>query len=79
MEEYAAPREKRKATAGPSSIGDPKATCQPVLDLVNNPNPPLRLLMGKKPWKVLKPIYESRLKSWEENMDITIASHGDQD
>lgn len=79
MPEYDFPREERKKNAGPPSIGDPQATAQPVLDLVNNPNPPLRLLMGKKPWKVLKPTYEARMKSWEEWMPVTIAAHGDQD
>ncbi len=79
MPEYDLPRETRKKNAGAPSIGDPLATCQPLLDLVANPNPPLRLLMGKKPWKVLKPEYEARMKSWEENMQITIDSHGDQD
>lgn len=75
MDVYNEPREKRKANAGPPSIGDPEATCQPLLDLVASENPPLRLLMGEKPWRVLKPEYEARLKSWEENLDITYKAH----
>jgi NADP-dependent 3-hydroxy acid dehydrogenase YdfG len=79
MAEYDFPRDERKKNYGKPSVGDPKATCQPILDLVANPNPPLRLLMGERPWSVLKPRYEERLKSWEENMDITIAAHGSND
>ena len=79
MEEYDFPREERKKSYGKPSIGDPQYTAKHILNIADSESPPLRVLMGKKPWTVLKPRYEERMKSWEENMDITIDSHGPQD
>lgn len=79
MSEYDFPREERKKSYGKPSIGDPKATVPHIFKLVDMEEPPLRLLMGKKPWSVLKPRYEERLKSWEEWIDATIDAHGPQD
>jgi NADP-dependent 3-hydroxy acid dehydrogenase YdfG len=74
---YDPAREKRKIQAGPPSVGDPKATAPIVFELSRMEQPPLRLLMGEKPWKVLKPRIEERMKSWEEWLPTTLKAHGE--
>lgn len=76
ISDYDPAREKRKLEAGPPSVGDPYATAPIVFNLSRMENPPLRLLMGEKPWKVLKPRMESRMKLWEEWLGTTLEAHG---
>jgi Short-chain alcohol dehydrogenase of unknown specificity len=59
-----------------SSWGKPEATVQPVLDLVNNENPPLRLLFGKVAYKTMKEVYAKRLQEVENWKEVSIAAHG---
>lgn len=62
--------------ASEQDSGDPKATSQAILSLVDAENPPLRLLLGKTvlPW--VKHTYEERIKTWESWQDISVAAHG---
>lgn len=77
ISDYDVAREKRKVEAGAPSVGKPEATAPIVFDLSRMENPPLRLLMGEKPWKVLKPRYEGRLALWEEWLPTTLQAHGE--
>lgn len=56
--------------------GHPSATVDAVLQLVDNSNPPLRLLLGRKglPW--LKQAYDSRMAEFEAYKEISNAAHG---
>lgn len=56
--------------------GHPAATVDAVLKLVDNENPPLRLLLGRKglPW--LQQVYESRLAEFDAYKEISAAAHG---
>lgn len=56
--------------------GDPKATSDVVLKLVDSPAPPLRLLLGKAATQIIPPIYEDRLRIWKEWEDDSIAADG---
>jgi NAD(P)-dependent dehydrogenase (short-subunit alcohol dehydrogenase family) len=56
--------------------GIPEATATAILQLVDNANPPLRLLLGKKALPWLKQVYDGRLAEFEAYKEISIAAHG---
>lgn len=60
----------------PDSFGRPAATAAAVLKLVDSPNPPLRLFLGKVglPWA--KQLYAQRLATWEEWSEVANEAHG---
>ncbi|EHQ24833.1 SDR family NAD(P)-dependent oxidoreductase [Mucilaginibacter paludis] len=60
----------------PDAYGDPKATAGAILKLVDTPNPPLRLFLGKKALPLAKEIYAERLASWEEWNEVSVKAHG---
>ena len=62
--------------ADADSWGNPAATIQPVLDLVNNPNPPLRLLFGKVAYGSMVNILKRRQAEVEEWKEVSLAAHG---
>jgi NAD(P)-dependent dehydrogenase (short-subunit alcohol dehydrogenase family) len=67
----AANRPTRRGTPG-----DPVATRQAVLALVDSDDPPLRLFFGKTPLAVATADYESRLATWNEWQPLSVAAHG---
>ncbi|BAV04728.1 NADP-dependent 3-hydroxy acid dehydrogenase YdfG [Filimonas lacunae] len=56
--------------------GNPAATANALLMLVDSDNPPLRLLLGKTTYPWVKYTYEERLKTWESWQDVSVAAHG---
>lgn len=58
------------------NFGLPEATAPAILKLVDSPNPPLRLFLGKVglPWA--KQLYAKRLATWEEWAEIADTAHG---
>lgn len=56
--------------------GEPAATAQALLSLVDAENPPLRLLLGKIAYPWVKHTYEERLRTWESWQDVSVAAHG---
>jgi NAD(P)-dependent dehydrogenase (short-subunit alcohol dehydrogenase family) len=71
--EQAANRPTRRGTHG-----DPVATRNAVLTLVDSDNPPLRVFFGKTPLGIATADYESRLATWNEWQWLSIAAHGEQ-
>jgi NAD(P)-dependent dehydrogenase (short-subunit alcohol dehydrogenase family) len=63
-------------TLTPDAWGKPEATTQAILQLVDSPNPPLRLLLGKVAYPLVKQNYEKRFAEFEEWKDVTEAAHG---
>lgn len=57
-------------------FGDPAATSEAVLKLVDSKNPPLRLFLGKHTLPWAKNVYSERLASWEEWNEVAVAAHG---
>lgn len=57
-------------------FGQPAATVNAVLKLVDAENPPLRLLLGKKALPWVKQVYESRFEEWEKWNEVAVAAHG---
>ena len=66
--------EQRRARAGNS--GDPLATREAVLQLVDAENPPLRVFLGDGPLAIATRDYESRLAEWRTWEPLSVAAHG---
>ncbi len=58
------------------SWGNPDATVDAVLKLVDSENPPLRLFLGKVAYPWVKQVYADKLATWEEWKDVAAAAHG---
>jgi NAD(P)-dependent dehydrogenase (short-subunit alcohol dehydrogenase family) len=56
--------------------GDPEATRDAVLRLVDTENPPLRLFLGEAPLGIATADYESRLATWREWQPVAAAAQG---
>ena len=69
--------EQRKARAG--NPGDPVATRDAVLKVVDAEDPPLRIFFGEAPLGIATRDYESRLATWREWEPVSIAAHGRTD
>jgi NAD(P)-dependent dehydrogenase (short-subunit alcohol dehydrogenase family) len=59
--------------------GDPVATRDAVLRIVDSENPPLRIFFGEAPLGIATADYESRLATWNEWQPLSVAAHGRQD
>lgn len=57
-------------------FGDPEATKDAILKLVDSKNPPLRLFLGKMALPWVKQLYAERLATWEEWNEVAAAAHG---
>ncbi|MGY2004825.1 SDR family oxidoreductase [Blastococcus sp. SYSU DS1024] len=66
--------EQRQARAG--NPGDPLATREAVLQLVDAKNPPLRVFFGDGPLAIATRDYESRLAEWRGWEPLSVAAHG---
>jgi NAD(P)-dependent dehydrogenase (short-subunit alcohol dehydrogenase family) len=66
--------EQRKARLG--TPGDPPATREAILAVVDAENPPLRIFFGNGPLATATADYESRLATWREWEPVSIAAHG---
>jgi NAD(P)-dependent dehydrogenase (short-subunit alcohol dehydrogenase family) len=56
-------------------FGEPKATIEAILKLVETEKSPLRMLLGKKALPWVKQVYENRLREWEKWNDVAVAAH----
>ncbi len=62
--------------ADKESFGDPKATAEAILKLVDAANPPLRLFLGKVALPWTQQVYADRLATWEEWKEVSQNAHG---
>jgi NADP-dependent 3-hydroxy acid dehydrogenase YdfG len=76
MVEYDAVRNAVRAGFKPEDSGDPAATADAILRLVEAENPPLRLILGSRTLPMVQRVYAQRLKSWEEWAEISNAAQG---
>jgi NAD(P)-dependent dehydrogenase (short-subunit alcohol dehydrogenase family) len=72
---YEAVWEARKPP--PGGPGDPTATREAILKVVDAEKPPLRVFFGRAPLEVATRDYESRLEEWREWQPVAVAAHGD--
>jgi NAD(P)-dependent dehydrogenase (short-subunit alcohol dehydrogenase family) len=78
MKEYDPVREARaKARAiAFAKRGKPEATARVILELVDMPDPPLRLFLGEGTIDMIKAEYASRIATWEKHAQLTNEAHG---
>jgi NAD(P)-dependent dehydrogenase (short-subunit alcohol dehydrogenase family) len=72
VREKAAASRKARFTAP----GEPSATREAILTLVDAENPPLRLFLGEAPLGIATADYESRLATWREWQPVAAAAQG---
>lgn len=60
----------------PENIGDPLATAETILNLVDHTNPPLRLFLGKLAYPWTQYTYGEKLKAWDSWKEISAKAHG---
>jgi NAD(P)-dependent dehydrogenase (short-subunit alcohol dehydrogenase family) len=59
-----------------SKPGDPKASAAAILQIVDAPEPPLRVFFGEGPLQLAKADYENRLKTWQEWQPVSVLAQG---
>lgn len=59
--------------------GNPVATGDAILTLVDSDNPPLRLFLGESPLRIVVEDYGSRLAAWAQWQQVAAAAQGTQD
>jgi NAD(P)-dependent dehydrogenase (short-subunit alcohol dehydrogenase family) len=64
---------RRSAAATP---GDPKATRDAILKVVDAEEPPLRIFFGEVPLGIATDDYESRLATWNEWQPVSVEAQG---
>lgn len=80
LEAYDDLREKAQARrASRGKPGDPAATGDAVLRIVDADEPPLRVFLGEAPLGIATADYESRLRTWNEWQPVSVAAQGPQD
>lgn len=73
---YQPVRDAFAAAAAGDIWGVPEATTNAILQLVDNPNPPLRLFLGKMALPWAKQVYAGKLAAWEKFEAVSTAAHG---
>ncbi|MBT1688020.1 SDR family oxidoreductase [Dawidia soli] len=76
MPEYEPVKAAFQASMTETSFGNPEATTQAVLKLVDSANPPLRLFLGKVAYPFAKAVYAERLATWEAWNEVAEKAHG---
>jgi NADP-dependent 3-hydroxy acid dehydrogenase YdfG len=65
-----------EATNNQEIWGNPAATVKPILDIIDNQNPPQRLLFGKIAYNAIHETYTKRLQDIENWKEVSINAHG---
>lgn len=73
---YAAVREAAKHRPSAANPGDPAATREPILKVVDADPPPLRVFFGAAPLGIATKDYESRLATWNEWQPVSLQAQG---
>ncbi|SHN15556.1 SDR family oxidoreductase [Cryptosporangium aurantiacum] len=69
-------RDGMAARSGSTKAGDPAAAAQALLKVVDADEPPLRVLFGDMPTKLVKGLYAKRLQTWAEWETVSIEADG---
>ncbi|MFJ6359422.1 hypothetical protein [Pseudarthrobacter oxydans] len=76
MDIYAEVRKAAATRPSANNPGDPTATREAILKVVDAENPPLRIFFGKAPLDIATTEYESRLATWKEWQPVSVEAHG---
>lgn len=69
-------REAAKNRPSAASPGDPTATREPILKVVDADQPPLRVSFGEAPLGIATKDYASRLATWNEWQPVSLQAQG---
>jgi NAD(P)-dependent dehydrogenase (short-subunit alcohol dehydrogenase family) len=69
-------REARNRMRSSAQPGDPQASAQAVLRVVDAEQPPLRVFFGSGPLAIAERDYASRLETWREWQPVAELAHG---
>jgi NAD(P)-dependent dehydrogenase (short-subunit alcohol dehydrogenase family) len=64
-----------RAAAPEFEVGDPAATKQAILELVDTERPPRRLILGRV-FPAIEAMYEQRLQTWRDWQPVSLAAFG---
>jgi len=56
--------------------GNPEATAEAILKIVDAENPPLRIFFGKTALPWVNQVYADRLLQWEQWSELSVTAHG---
>ncbi len=73
---YDGMRERRAEGYKNTTPGDPTATRDAILAIVDAEEPPLRIFLGDGPLAIAEQDYASRLATWREWEAVPVAAHG---
>lgn len=76
MPAYDGLREQLRANHVSRALGDPDATAQAILSVVDAPEPPLRLFLGTAGRPAAEHAYSERLRVWNQWAEIADAAQG---
>ncbi|MCD8742516.1 SDR family NAD(P)-dependent oxidoreductase [Mucilaginibacter roseus] len=76
LDVYADFKQEFFSQLGSMEKGDPNATADAVLQIVDAENPPLRFFLGSHCLPGVRAAYSERLKTWEEWADVSSAAQG---
>ncbi len=71
---HEAAQQRREAGAG--SAGDPTASAEAVMRIVDADEPPLRVFFGSAPLSIAEKDYASRLETWREWQPVSELAQG---
>jgi NAD(P)-dependent dehydrogenase (short-subunit alcohol dehydrogenase family) len=57
-------------------LGDPAATADAILAVVDTEQPPLRLILGAPPLAIVRDAYATRLATWNSWVGLSVAAQG---
>ena len=77
MEAYTELRTRIMGSLASEQRGDPRATAAAILELVDAPNPPLRLILGDQTLPAARVAYAERLATWEAWEAVSNAAQGE--
>jgi NAD(P)-dependent dehydrogenase (short-subunit alcohol dehydrogenase family) len=76
LDAYEPLREARRQMVGANIPGDPVASAEAVLKVVDAEQPPLRVFFGKRPIEMAEADYASRLETWREWQPVAELAQG---
>ena len=76
MDVYNEVRQQVMGNMSSMKQGDPQATAEAVLQIVDAEHPPLRLMLGDQNLPLVRATYADRLKTWEEWEAVSNAAQG---
>ncbi|HEX8407077.1 MAG TPA: SDR family NAD(P)-dependent oxidoreductase [Duganella sp.] len=76
MDAYEGVRQQMMAALTPDMFGDPHATAEAVLGVVDAAAPPLRIFLGAAPASIARQVYQQRLAIWDQWAGVSVKAHG---